>query len=257
LIHASTPTHLCFNPRPARESGATAREKESSRGCRVSIRAPLVRAGRRERRRIPLGFALVSIRAPLVRAGRPRRRASFRPARRSFNPRPARESGATREHGVAPRIPLSFNPRPARESGATTTASRRPPLRASFNPRPARESGATGNQIPDLQRVVDVSIRAPLVRAGRRPSQSVRVDRTFVSIRAPLVRAGRLRAEHPTGASRCFNPRPARESGATENAGAPVALDDVSIRAPLVRAGRRDASWCRQRGLLFQSAPRS
>ena len=85
----------------------------------------------------------------------------------SFNPRPARESGATGKIVNRHRIGNRFNPRPARESGATPISCLLFVKSSRFNPRPARESGATRSSMT-ARRCAQVSIRAPLVRAGRR-----------------------------------------------------------------------------------------
>ena len=83
----------CFNPRPARESGA------------IFVLG------------VAVGAASVSIRAPLVRAGRYcATRGAWDEER--FNPRPARESGAIAAARLASALAACFNPRPARESGA-------------------------------------------------------------------------------------------------------------------------------------------
>ena len=55
----------------------------------------------------------------------------------------------------------------------------------------------------------------------------------------------------------CFNPRPARESGAMVAPRRRPRGGDVSIRAPLVRAGRSIQRAREIKKCLFQSAPRS
>ncbi len=86
---------------------------------KVSIRAPLSRAGRRT--------------APHVVAHYCQR---FQSAPRSVERGDVNLDG--KEDGIA-----CFNPRPAQSSGATTAGGETLPTRSGFNPRPAQSSGAT------------------------------------------------------------------------------------------------------------------
>ena len=140
------PGRSSFNPRPALASGATFEFPIKDEHARVSIRAPLSRAGRLRR--------VVSA-APLM---------LFQSAPRS------RERGDITIGFIVGRLER-FNPRPALASGATR------PVAARCQSR-------------------NVSIRAPLSRAGRLTSPVLLADGRLVSIRAPLSRAGRLRYPH-------------------------------------------------------------
>ena len=135
---------------------------------------------------------MVSIHAPLDRAGRPSvSTTSLRPCRFQSTPRSIERGDRQRQDRGDARDYRGFNPRPARSSGAT-------------------------RQAADWNRGIDVSIHAPLDRAGRRPEILQRNWRRRVSIHAPLDRAGRP-IPHLFPLTHCsrFNPRPARSSGAT------------------------------------------
>ena len=130
-----------FNPRPALASGAIRLTPSHRAPTTVSIRAPLSRAGR---------YVVAEM---IRRLG-------------GFNPRPALASGAILPTSARTSKRTGFNPRPALASGAMLgqrgigCSSRR------FNPRPALASGAIMIH-PGVVRVLIVSIRAPLSRAGR------------------------------------------------------------------------------------------
>ena len=242
-----------FNPRPAQSSGATAHDAPSVRRPRMFQSAPRSvergdsRAGRSARRRS--GFNP----RPAQSSGATLRASTLRSAKPCFNPRPAQSSGATTRCPSA--LTQRFNPRPAQSSGATScrelrsdaavfqsaprSVERGDPARgamyssAMFQSAPRSSSGATGCSRP-VASTVDVSIRAPLSRAGRPGTRGGRRKASIVvSIRAPLSRAGRPDCQFEAANSR------------------------VSIRAPLSRAGRPaecSTHWAVDR---FQSAPRS
>ncbi len=138
-----------FNPRPAQSSGATLSSCLVDRGrCAFQSAPRSVERGDLPAHAYRVVTLRVSIRAPLSRAGRPGTTITCVDVR-SFNPRPAQSSGATCRSAtsdvatdvvVSIRAPLSragrpwsecawhadrcgFNPRPAQSSGATTLAS--------------------------------------------------------------------------------------------------------------------------------------
>ncbi len=219
---------------------------------------------------------------PLRRAGRCRlSRSTAEAALPGFNPRPPPKSGAIRSSAFEPSSMRFQSAPPSEERGDTASASSKN-CRQSFNPRPPPKSGAIAadRSRDDLRR--DVSIRAPLRRAGRCRDQALAALVVLVSIRAPLRRAGRCRIwslvmawprfnprpppksgairagrqAGPGGSS--FNPRPPPKSGAMSFVERIERLEEVSIRAPLRRAGRlppADVNVYKQS--LFQSAPPS
>ena len=133
---------FCFNPRPALASGATTPKMETSTKTSVSIRAPLLRAGRPERVFADDRLKRVSIRAPLLRAGRQFQEVlDVRDC--GFNPRPALASGATKKTGVKNSQIITFQsaPRSCERGDTYSIAGAR--VTISFNPRPALASGAT------------------------------------------------------------------------------------------------------------------
>ncbi len=229
-----------FNPRPAQSSGATLDAGRTSLAYDVSIRAPLSRAGRPSHEPNP-GNVLVSIRAPLSRAGR--HRVADDPVQHTprFNPRPAQSSGATCGRQCVDELRWRFNPRPAQSSGATAQHADRDVTNVSFNPRPAQSSGATRRIRDVADRVLRVSIRAPLSRAGRLASAystSRRAGLQFQSAPRSVERGDAWRNRVGPPFSHRFNPRPAQSSGATCRGSPRSRTDQVSIRAPLSRAGR-------------------
>ncbi len=208
----------------------------------VSIRAPLLRAGRRRRINTVGNRWRVSIRAPLLRAGRPMfgvqsgDATQFQSAPRSCERGDTGISGDAGGAGpVSIRAPLLRAGRlvqflfqifervvsiraPLLRAGRHTPRRSRPSWNMSFNPRPALASGATlKKEIFVVMK--QVSIRAPLLRAGRRLNGWRGCWTPSVSIRAPLLRAGRQRGLTTHGKTRqSFNPRPALASGATVRA---------------------------------------
>ncbi len=151
--------HSCFNPRPAPESGAANGHTTFSHFENVSIRAPLLRAGRQAVRLLAPEVVFVSIRAPLLRAGRHKKVLGIATWKKSFNPRPAPESGAAAMHAAISR--------------RSAVSIRAPLLRAGRR----RRDGAGRCD-------ARVSIRAPLLRAGRRVGVYLSVER-FVFQSAP------------------------------------------------------------------------
>ena len=87
--------------------------------------------------------------------------------------------------------PPSFNPRPALASGTTCRCVRALTLHRRFNPRPALASGTTTAMIQATVLLWFQS--APRSRERDDARVSVSVEGADVSIRAPLSRAGRLR----------------------------------------------------------------
>ncbi len=257
----------------SRERGDTSQIPIREQSRPVSIRAPLTRAGRLSPVSDLDDQSLVSIRAPLTRAGRlfallfisisawfqsaPRSRErgdsngrslttcllAFQSAPRSrergdrFAPCDVAAVGSfqsaprSRERGDPFNRSLTefnnrFNPRPAHASGATLQST---DSAVCFNPRPAHAAGRLTAAIG-----VDVSIRAPLTRAGRPGALTLRIV-TFQS--APRSAAGRL-CLSANRRSEMFQSAPrSRERGDT-----------------LTRSTRctRDG----QRRIAFQSAPR-
>jgi len=174
---------------PLSRAGRHAGAPSKTGRMRVSIRAPLSRAGRPPGTLVLFLPRPVSIRAPLSRAGRLGARVGYRSAR-TFQSAPR-----SHERGDA-----HFCDPSRRQRG--------------FNPRPALTSGATIGREHDVARG-EVSIRAPLSRAGRRVEEVGHRASCRVSIRAPLSRAGRLFISAKPFGKRSFNPRPALTSGAT------------------------------------------
>ncbi len=183
------------------------------------------------------------------------------------------------------RCELRFNPRPAQSSGATPMTARNPSgvdavfqsaprsvergdrrrspqahgSTVSFNPRPAQSSGATRSQCSRHPRR-EVSIRAPLSRAGRPSAMTVsRSVHQRVSIRAPLSRAGRpWYVDACRESDRGFNPRPAQSSGATCGLrGHDIATRRFQSAPRSVERGDVTASEVDACASVFQSAPRS
>ena len=155
----------------------------------VSIRAPLLRAGRRTARPATHGSRTFQSAPRSCERGDTTPPAARR-ALGSFNPRPALASGATSFNSSICRLSAQFQSAPRScERGDTLKAA---PVDGSkgFNPRPALASGATPYVI-NVAAVGRVSIRAPLLRAGRRSPEARQCARDSVSIRAPLLRAGR------------------------------------------------------------------
>ena len=237
--HPTSPQKCCFNPRPAPKSGAIQTTSGQTTDQRVSIRAPLRRAGRWHR-------------------------CGYRRQWRCFNPRPAPKSGAMTPAFHESSQGACFNPRPAPKSGAISTPALPFPALLSFNPRPAPKSGAIYEQIL-AEKQANVSIRAPLRRAGRckkagasfvpamfqsaprseergdTPAQA-REGAVEVSIRAPLRRAGRCAASQGAPPRNNVSIRaPLRRAGRYPELGLGSVFVQVSIRAPLRRAGRYDA----------------
>ena len=206
----------------------------------VSIRAPLSRAGRRTSTVSPAALQTVSIRAPLSRAGRPQsRRRHAWDAR--FNPRPAQSSGATRCTPPLLGMPFQSAPRSCRagqlrkmdqngtyilvfqsaprsvERGDPCLCSIASRRLVSFNPRPAQSSGATDISTCMATRYDEVSIRAPLSRAGR-PELPNSHSATHGFNPRPAQSSGATRTARLMDiAAGCFNPRPAQSSGATRS----------------------------------------
>ena len=140
--------------------------RRSGVAARVSIRAPLSRAGRHIDDTVENNSTVVSIRAPLSRAGR-RWKVLASGRAGSFNPRPAQSSGAT--------------------SAARTSAVRSSVFRSA--PRSVERGDLITLDVGcERERV---SIRAPLSRAGRHGICVATARGKDVSIRAPLSRAGR------------------------------------------------------------------
>ncbi len=267
------------------QSAPRSRERDDNVGdrvsvnCRVSIRAPLSRAGRltceltgrevfwfqsaprsRERDdecgRFAGDIVPVSIRAPLSRAGRP-----------------LRVAGRIDSVVVSIRAPLSRAGRllmPVLNSATAAFQSA---------PRSRERDDFLGHPDPGADLV---SIRAPLSRAGRHRVRHQLCQLQEVSIRAPLSRAGRLdpsriswwfvmfqsaprsreRDDTPAGANSAdaLKFQSAPRSRERDDLGVPDALPSfsrVSIRAPLSRAGRLIPYVSATLYLLFQSAPRS
>ncbi len=142
IISASLRALPSFNPRPALASGTTGYRRNQRVNQRVSIRAPLSRAGRLDplRQRDPL--PAVSIRAPLSRAGRrlTKGRVSqlvkFQSAPRSRerdDPQTEREADALDLFQSAPRSRERDDPSPWTRCAGI----------CGFNPRPALASGTT------------------------------------------------------------------------------------------------------------------
>ncbi len=246
---------LCFNPRPALASGTTDAEDAAGHSRVVSIRAPLSRAGRLLPPNTNADTMEVSIRAPLSRAGR--RISVSTSARKSlFQSAPRSRERDDYRHQVFRELRPCFNPRPALASGTTQC-----------------ECGQS--------RMIEVSIRAPLSRAGRLGQCSARPQRGCFNPRPALASgttthgrswsvpvpcfnprpalASGTTTQRTTASSswRSFNPRPALASGTTQALMCATLVRSVSIRAPLSRAGRRSRAAPRQRRPKFQSAPRS
>ena len=136
------------------------------------------------------------------------------PSPRCFNPRPGPSTGATRFALTAAAAGAGFNPRPGPSTGATAAAGR------------CHSSG-------------EVSIRAPVLRPGRRPRFCRPACRWngFNPRPGPSTGATRsvLRGKQ---ACNSFNPRPGPSTGATDARVFLPVVVQVSIRAPVLRPGR-------------------
>ena len=228
-------------------------------GRGVSIRAPLTRAGR-------LPFERLCHLAGMFQSA-PRSRERGDTARNggSQGPKPFQSAPRSRERGdgtgrTIDRSHCCFNPRPAHASGATNCASSVLGVSLFQSAPRSRERG-------DIVRILMVSLNPQFQSAPRSRERgdrrSVLIPTTMqVSIRAPLTRAGRLPVHsspsrngsfqsaprsRERGDSKCrpyrrltwsFNPRPAHASGATAASTLERIDSYVSIRAPLTRAGR-------------------
>ncbi len=153
---------------------------------------------------------IASIRAPLVREGR------RRPVRRGrcgggFYPRPSRSRGATGGQLHVEVVAQASIRAPLVREGRRRTGNSAPTQEASIRAPLVREGR------PDAAGCINqsaASIRAPLVREGRL-APSEQLPTLVASIRAPLVREGRPCTRSSRTGTTCFYPRPSRSRGAT------------------------------------------
>ena len=202
-----------FNPRPAPKSGAMRRRCRRATLCCVSIRAPLRRAGRfgaaigvkRQpcfnprpapksgaiSRRDPSGSGIRRFQsAPRSEERGDRRARRCGPPAGCFNPRPAPKSGAIPDKARF-RAPVVFQSAPRSEERGDKSACSTSSTFRLFQSAPRSEERGDQTSI-EKGKMIHVSIRAPLRRAGRSFEVSGGKVLRNVSIRAPLRRAGRF-----------------------------------------------------------------
>ncbi len=244
----------CFNPRPAPKSGAM-------RSAPLSASLPAFQSAPRSEERgdcapvDKLLFERVSIRAPLRRAGRYRLSAD-RLACTMFQSAPRSEERGDFAERRGSATPGGFNPRPAPKSGAILGArdavgnvvvSIRAPLRRAGRcaPTPRAAASRSFQSAPRSEERGDSRSRAPTAdiasfnprpapKSGAIRADDARAELAHVSIRAPLRRAGRYSTKILSPEHRRFQSAPRSEERG----------DTIPRQAPTVSPS-------------FQSAPRS